>query len=83
MLCVFITSLLYHIPIGDQIDGLPLAAGAAFYTAIQIWPCYTPFSTYSPTRTWGVGSLSAQNVRKLHRDYDYDGRGVIRWVPMP
>ena len=28
----------YHIPIGDQIDGLPVAAGAAFYTAIQMCP---------------------------------------------
>ena len=54
MLCVFITSLLYRIPIGDQIDGLPLAAGAVFLIFLFERRHSRSFLHIQPHQTVGV-----------------------------
>ena len=63
LLCVFIVSLLYRASKeATKSMSLPLTACAVFL--IPLFKCdhLCPFSTYSHTRSWVIGSLSAQTV---------------------
>lgn len=62
-MCVYHIFIILRIQRDNQIDEPVYGRWCCIsYTATQMWPCYAPFSTYGPTRSWGVGSLSAQNV---------------------
>ena len=65
LLCVFITSLLYR-TYKEMTRSMSLspAAGAVFLIPLYKCGLLCHFSTCSPTRSWGVGSLSAQNAQQ-------------------
>ena len=65
LLCVFITSLLYR-TYKEMTRSMSLspAAGAVFLIPLYKCGLLCHFSTCSPTRSWGVGAVSAQNAQQ-------------------